>query len=121
MTWRGMSLQLWLPTKTGYDGMPKFFVIAVVAYAISPIDLIPDFIPLLGYLDDLVLIPAGISLALKMIPKQVMADARIAAEDYLIQDKTAGWIATAIIILIWLAILTTIGNAIWKATHRVNP
>ena len=47
-----------------------------VAYALSPIDLIPDFIPVLGYLDDLLIIPVGIALAIKLIPKEVMAEAR---------------------------------------------
>lgn len=54
----------------------KVFIGLVLAYAFSPIDLIPDFIPVLGYLDDLIVVPLGIALALKMIPPQVMADAR---------------------------------------------
>jgi len=52
----------------------------VVAYAFSPIDLVPDFIPILGYLDDIILVPLGIALALKMIPEEVLADARKRAE-----------------------------------------
>ncbi len=59
----------------------------VLAYAFSPIDLIPDFIPVLGYLDDLIIVPLGITLALKMIPAQVMIDARKQAEDSLQHGK----------------------------------
>lgn len=59
----------------------KVFIFLVVAYAFSPIDLIPDFIPVLGYLDDLVLIPLGVWLALKMIPVEVMEEARIRARE----------------------------------------
>lgn len=98
----------------------KGFAITVVAYAISPIDLIPDFLPVLGYLDDLVLVPAGIALALKMIPPEVMAEARVKAEDHLVTDKKAGWIATAIIIVIWMVIVAAIDAAIWKAAHRAK-
>ncbi|CAM3482877.1 DUF1232 domain-containing protein [Marinicrinis lubricantis] len=54
----------------------KLFAIAVVAYAFSPIDLIPDFIPILGYLDDLILVPLGITIALKMIPTPVIEDCK---------------------------------------------
>jgi len=52
----------------------KAFLILIIAYAINPLDLIPDFIPILGYLDDLIIIPLGIYLALKMIPKEVIAE-----------------------------------------------
>lgn len=100
----------------------KAFAIVVVAYAISPIDLIPDFIPVIGYLDDLILVPAGIALALKMIPKEVMADARVEAENHLVKNKTIGWIATGVIIIIWVVILALIGTAIWKAAaHKAQP
>lgn len=54
----------------------KIFIALIVGYALSPIDLIPDFIPVLGYLDDLIIIPAGISLSLKMIPKEVLEECR---------------------------------------------
>ena len=54
----------------------KAWVLLVIAYALSPIDLIPDFIPVLGYLDDLILLPLGIALALRLIPADIMAEAR---------------------------------------------
>lgn len=55
----------------------KLFVAGIVAYAFSPIDLIPDFVPILGYLDDLILIPIGIALAIKMVPPSILAECRI--------------------------------------------
>ena len=63
----------------------KIFAACVVAYAFSPIDLIPDFIPVLGYLDDVILVPLGIVLAIKMIPHEVMEESRIRARE--IHDK----------------------------------
>jgi len=74
---------------------------AVVAYALSPIDLIPDFIPVIGYLDDLIVVPLGIALALKLIPAPVMADCRtqaLAAETLPLSRAGA-----AVIIALWLA------------------
>jgi uncharacterized membrane protein YkvA (DUF1232 family) len=82
----------------------RILAACVVAYAFSPIDLIPDFIPVLGYLDDLILIPLGIALALKMIPPQVMADSRVRAQELLGQDRPRNWIAAAAIVTIWLAL-----------------
>lgn len=81
----------------------KVFIAGVVGYAFSPIDLIPDFVPILGYLDDLVLIPLGVALALKMIPKQVMDDARSKANS--LSQKPKNWVAAAVIILIWLCLI----------------
>lgn len=78
----------------------KLFIIFVVGYAFSPIDLIPDFIPILGYLDDLVLIPIGIAFAIKMIPSNVMDDAR--AKSLSLTTKTTNWFAGIIIICLWL-------------------
>jgi uncharacterized membrane protein YkvA (DUF1232 family) len=69
---------------------------------LSPIDLIPDFIPVLGYLDDLVLIPLGIFLALKLIPPQVMAECRARAQTAMRNGKPASRAAAAAIIIIWL-------------------
>jgi uncharacterized membrane protein YkvA (DUF1232 family) len=79
----------------------KIFVAIVVAYALSPIDLIPDFIPVLGYIDDLIIIPAGIYISLKMIPREVLDECREKAQSTFFDSKTK-WAAALIIILIWL-------------------
>jgi uncharacterized membrane protein YkvA (DUF1232 family) len=80
----------------------KLLVAGIVAYALSPIDLVPDFIPVLGYLDDLVLLPLGIFLALKLIPPQVMAECRARAQTAMRNGKPASRAAAAAIIIIWL-------------------
>jgi uncharacterized membrane protein YkvA (DUF1232 family) len=76
----------------------KALALAVVAYALSPIDLIPDFIPVLGLLDDLIVVPLGIALALRMIPPHVMAEHRARAEA---SPRRAGVAGAAAIITIW--------------------
>lgn len=80
----------------------RLFAMGVVAYAFSPVDLIPDIIPVLGYLDDLILVPLGIWLALKMIPQPVMADCRKKAETEQIHNKPVNWFAAGTIFVIWL-------------------
>lgn len=80
----------------------KLIAACVVAYAFSPIDLIPDPIPVLGYLDDLVLVPLGIALALKLIPAEVMAECR--AQAAAAEDRPTNWLAAAVIVLIWLGV-----------------
>jgi uncharacterized membrane protein YkvA (DUF1232 family) len=85
----------------------KAFAGVVIAYAFSPIDLIPDFIPVLGYLDDLILVPWGIALALKMIPAEVMVECRENAREVDLSDKPVNWVAAAVIILIWLLVAFT--------------
>lgn len=82
----------------------RIFAALVVGYAFSPIDLIPDFVPILGYLDDLILIPLGIKLALSLIPKEVMEESRVRAREIDLQNKSVNWIAASIIILIWIAL-----------------
>ena len=74
----------------------------VVAYAFSPIDLIPDPIPVLGYLDDLILVPLGIALVLKMIPEPVLAECREKAQAAMSEGKPTNWVAAAVIVAIWL-------------------
>jgi uncharacterized membrane protein YkvA (DUF1232 family) len=80
----------------------KLFAGAVVAYAFSPLDLIPDFIPVLGYLDDLVLVPLGMAIALRMIPAPVLAESRDEARKRLGQDRPTSWLAAIVILLLWL-------------------
>ncbi|HYP41540.1 MAG TPA: YkvA family protein [Chloroflexia bacterium] len=80
----------------------RIFAACVVAYAFSPIDLIPDPIPVLGYLDDLILIPLGIALAVKMIPAPVLSECRERARAAMQSGKPVNWIAASVIIAIWL-------------------
>lgn len=82
----------------------RLFVAGVVGYAFSPLDLIPDFIPVLGYIDDLLLLPLGIWLALRLIPAEVMADCRTQAAALLASDKPVNRTAAVVIVLIWLLI-----------------
>jgi len=92
----------------------RVFVAAVVAYAFSPIDLIPDFIPVLGYLDDLLIVPGGIYLALKMIPPAVLHDARQQADTLMLGgEKKIGWIGMLIVLAIWLGVVMVIVKGIW--------
>jgi uncharacterized membrane protein YkvA (DUF1232 family) len=89
----------------------RIFAACVVGYAFSPIDLIPDPIPVLGYLDDLVLVPVGVALALKMIPQTVLAECREKAQAAMSQGNSTNWTAAGVIIAaIWLllAVLATI-------------
>jgi uncharacterized membrane protein YkvA (DUF1232 family) len=84
----------------------KVVIAAVVAYALSPVDLIPDFIPVLGYLDDLLLLPLGIWLALRMIPAEVMSEcrARAAGMERLPSSRTA----LAVIIILWILVIAAL-------------
>jgi len=82
----------------------RVVAVAVVAYAFSPIDLIPDPIPVLGYLDDLILIPLGIALVIKLIPAEVMQDCREKAALTMQAGKPKNWVAGGIIILIWVGL-----------------
>ena len=78
----------------------KLVIAIVVGYALSPIDLIPDFIPVLGYLDDLVLLPLGILLAVQLIPAEVLADARRAAHQAN-GNLAGGRVAASVIVVLW--------------------
>jgi len=86
----------------------KIFSACVVGYAFSPIDLIPDPIPILGYLDDLVLIPWGVTLAIKMIPPVVLAECRDRAREEMKQGKPVNRAAAVIIVVIWLLLAALI-------------
>ena len=83
----------------------KAFIACIVGYALSPVDLIPDFIPVLGYLDDIVLLPIGIWVALKMIPPAVLAECRQQALKRLNTDQPHSIAATAVVIAVWILLL----------------
>ena len=90
----------------------KAFIITLVAYALSPIDLIPDFIPVLGYIDDVIIIAAGVYLASKMIPRQVREEHR----QKVISGEISGrsnWVAAGVVVLVWLLVLFLAVKIIW--------
>jgi uncharacterized membrane protein YkvA (DUF1232 family) len=80
----------------------KLLVAGIVAYALSPIDLIPDFVPVLGYLDDLILIPLGVTLAIKLIPGSVLTECRIQAQETFKNGKPVSRTAGAVVVLVWI-------------------
>ncbi|MBN3555785.1 DUF1232 domain-containing protein [Fictibacillus nanhaiensis] len=91
----------------------KIVAICVVAYAFSPIDLIPDFIPILGYLDDLILVPLGISLALKLIPDYIIDENRTMAEHIQKNGKPKNWFVGILFIIIWILFAVWIGKLLF--------
>ena len=95
----------------------KVFAACVVAYAFSPLDLIPDFVPILGYLDDLILVPVGIILAVKMIPPEVMAESRLEAREMLDRERPKNWIAAGIVVAVWLALAILALSLLLRALH----
>ena len=84
----------------------KALAVLVAAYAFSPIDLIPDFIPVLGYLDDLIIVPLGIWLALRAIPPHVQEESRRKADAWLAarQARPTSYVAATVFVLIWLGV-----------------
>jgi len=98
----------------------RVLALAVAAYALSPIDLIPDFIPVLGYLDDLVLVPLGVALVVKLTPDDVLGDARERAAHA--AHRPVSRVAAVVIVLLWIAAvaLVWLGWRHWRdgsATH----
>jgi len=92
----------------------KLFGALVVADAFSPIDLIPDFVPILGYLDDLILLPLGIALVIRMIPKEVMDECSKKAKEVQSEGKRKNWIAGGIVFVIWTIVVFMILRAAIK-------
>ena len=86
----------------------RVFAAVVVGYAFSPIDLIPDPVPVLGYLDDLILVPLGVALAIKMIPPPVLAECRQKARDA--KDRPVNRVAAVVVIAVWIALAAL---AVW--------
>ena len=90
----------------------KALIFLVVAHTFSPIDLIPDFIPVLGYLDDLIITPGGIWLAVRLIPPEVLEEARAAAVIRGI-DRRIGILGAALIVLLWLVAAIGVIDLVW--------
>ena len=92
--------------------------VRVLGYAFSPIDLIPDFIPILGYLDDLVLVPVGIALALRMVPRAVMDECRQAAREIMTEGMPVRRLAASVIVVIWILCIALVAvilrGSLWK-------
>ncbi len=82
----------------------RTFILCVVAYAFSPLDLIPDFIPVFGYLDDVLILPLGIRLGVKMVPADVFAECRELAREIYTDKKPVGRVAAVVVIAIWLTL-----------------
>lgn len=80
----------------------KAMILFVVAHTLSPIDLIPDFIPVLGYLDDLIIAPLGIAIAIKLIPSEVLSECRQQAQQMFAEDQPPNKWAAVVILTIWL-------------------
>ena len=89
---------------------------AVAAYALSPIDLIPDAIPVLGLLDDLVIVPLGVALVLRLVPDTVQADARARAA--VLVRKPVSRAAAVVVVLIWIALALTAAILLWPLVQR---
>lgn len=110
---------LWIAARDGRTPMlAKVTAAAVAAYALSPIDLIPDLIPVLGYLDDLLIVPAGILLAVRLVPPSLMEEFREAAGRKL--ERTVSRAGLAFIVIVWFAAAALIGGWLigWAAISR---
>jgi uncharacterized membrane protein YkvA (DUF1232 family) len=104
---KAQLLTLWFSRSHPDTPLPaKLLAALVVAYAFSPIDLIPDFIPVIGYLDDLILVPLGIYLVLRLLPAQVIADSRRKADQWVAENKSKprNYFVAALIVLAWIAL-----------------
>jgi uncharacterized membrane protein YkvA (DUF1232 family) len=109
------TLALWFAARD--DRTPwhaKLLAAAVVAYAVSPVDLIPDFIPVLGLLDDLLLVPLGVALALRLVPAEVMAAARDRARGVLADPRPRSRVAAGVVVALWFAAVALV---VWLAVR----
>lgn len=93
--------------------MAKLFATLTIIYALSPVDLIPDFIPVLGYLDDVIILPALISLTIKLIPDDIMEKCRAESLNMWKDGKPEKWYYAIPFVLIWLLIIWLIVKALW--------
>jgi uncharacterized membrane protein YkvA (DUF1232 family) len=121
--WRGwagrleqQALAVWIAAQDPrMPWLEQLLVLAAAAYAFSPIDLIPDAIPVLGLLDDLVLVPVVLWLALRMTPADVLADSRAEAERRLAEGLPVSRTAAVVIVGLWVVVLVALGWWAWTA------
>ena len=114
------TLALWFAAR--HPGTPwyaKLLVAGIVAYALSPIDLIPDFVPILGYLDDLILIPLGIVVAIRMIPGPVLEECRARARERMASTRPVSRVAALVIVAVWIAAAALCG--VWAYRTWFSP
>jgi uncharacterized membrane protein YkvA (DUF1232 family) len=125
-SWKTKSKQLkteivalYLASK--HPGTPwyaKVLAALIIGYALSPIDLFPDFIPVVGYLDDLIIVPAGIALLIKIIPRDILEECRAKARSDLSDRKSKHWVAAIIIVLIWLFAIYLAFSLTWPLVFK---
>jgi len=92
----------------------KILIVIIIGYALSPIDLIPDFIPVLGYLDDLIILPVLIFFAIKLIPKDILEECKEEAKDLWKNGKPKKWYYGIPIIIIWLSVIILILSKVFS-------
>ena len=108
------GVALWIAARDpGTPRLAKVIAAAVAAYALSPVDLVPDFIPILGYLDDLLIVPAGIALAVRLIPPDLMNDFRRQADERAARPRSLS--AAVVIVCVWISCLAALG--FWALRH----
>lgn len=113
---RQQSLTLYLVAR--HPGTPwyaKAVAAGTAAYAFSPIDLIPDFVPVLGYLDDLVLIPLGIAVAVRLVPAAVMDECRVAAAEAFRDGMPVSKAAGVAVVTVWVVLVGFAAAIAWRA------
>jgi uncharacterized membrane protein YkvA (DUF1232 family) len=96
----------------------KVWLALVLGYLASPIDLIPDFIPVIGYLDDLLLVPAGLALAVRVIPRDVIDDCRVRARAALHGGLKKNWVVAILIISVWMLVLCLVARWLWRILRK---
>jgi len=96
----------------------KALAVLIIGYALSPIDLIPDFIPVVGYLDDFIIVPAGIALLIKIIPGDILEECRSKARFDISHRKPKNWVAAIIIVLIWLFAIYLVFSLLWPLVFK---
>ena len=101
-------MALWIAARSNRTPWSARVVAAIVsAYALSPIDLIPDFIPVFGYLDDIIIVPLGIALVIYLIPAELMADFRAQAMERQLRPRS--YVAAAVVFIVWVAAAIALG------------